>query len=76
VETTAIEFRLLTAFIRLRGRVLSREQLLNEVWGQESSPTDRVVDNHIMNLRKKIEATPGSPCYVVSLRGVGYRFDG
>ena len=76
VETTAIEFRLLAAFIRLRGRVLRREQLLDEVWGRDSAPTDRVVDNHIMNLRRKIEATPDDPHYVVSLRGMGYRFDG
>jgi two-component system alkaline phosphatase synthesis response regulator PhoP len=76
VDITAIEFRLLAAFIRLRGRVLTREQLLNEVWGRDSSPTDRVVDNHIMNLRRKVEATPDAPRYVVSLRGVGYRFDG
>jgi DNA-binding response OmpR family regulator len=76
IETTAIEFRLLAAFIRLRGRVLTREQLLDEVWGRDSSPTDRVVDNHIMNLRKKIERTPDAPRHIVSLRGVGYRFDG
>jgi two-component system alkaline phosphatase synthesis response regulator PhoP len=75
-EVTAIEFRLLAAFIRLRGRVLTREQLLDEVWGRDSSPTDRVVDNHIMNLRRKVEDTPDTPRYIVSLRGVGYRFDG
>jgi DNA-binding response OmpR family regulator len=75
-EVTAIEFRLLSAFIRLRGRVLTREQLLDEVWGRDSSPTDRVVDNHIMNLRRKVEATPDAPRIIVSLRGVGYRFDG
>jgi len=76
VDITAIELRLLAAFIRLRGRVLTREQLLDEVWGRDSSPTDRVVDNHIMNLRRKIEATPDAPRYVISLRGLGYRFDG
>ena len=76
IEVTAIEFRLLAAFIRLRGRVLTREQLLDEVWGRDSSPTDRVVDNHIMNLRRKVEATPDAPRYIVSLRGIGYRFDG
>jgi two-component system alkaline phosphatase synthesis response regulator PhoP len=75
-EVTAIEFRLLAAFIRLRGRVLTRGQLLAEVWGRDSSPTDRVVDNHIMNLRRKVEAEPDAPRYIVSLRGVGYRFEG
>jgi two-component system alkaline phosphatase synthesis response regulator PhoP len=76
VDITAIELRLLAAFIRLRGRVLTREQLLDEVWGRDSSPTDRVVDNHIMNLRRKIEAASDAPQYIVSLRGMGYRFDG
>jgi two-component system alkaline phosphatase synthesis response regulator PhoP len=76
VELTAIEFRLLAAFIRLRGRVLDREKLLDEVWGRDSAPTDRVVDNHIMNLRRKIEDHPDAPRFVVSLRGMGYRFDG
>lgn len=76
LETTPIEFRLLAAFIRLRGRVLTREKLLDEVWGRESSPTDRVVDNHIMNLRRKIETEPNAPRYVISIRGTGYRFDG
>ena len=76
MEMTPIEFRLLAACIRLRGRVLTRERLLDEVWGRDSCPTDRVVDNHIMNLRRKIEAQPDNPRYLVSLRGVGYRFDG
>ena len=76
IEMTPIEFRLLAACIRLRGRVLTRERLLDEVWGRDSSPTDRVVDNHIMNLRRKIEPQPDEPRYLVSLRGVGYRFDG
>jgi two-component system, OmpR family, alkaline phosphatase synthesis response regulator PhoP len=76
VEITAMEFRLLQTFIRLRGRVLSREQLLDHVWGRDSAPTDRVVDNHVMNLRRKIEEQPEAPRFVVSLRGIGYRFDG
>jgi two-component system alkaline phosphatase synthesis response regulator PhoP len=76
VPITAVEFRLLTTFIRQRGRVLSRGQLLDHVWGRDSAPTDRVVDNHIMNLRRKIEPDPDSPRYVISLRGMGYRFDG
>jgi DNA-binding response OmpR family regulator len=76
VDITPIEFRLLAAFIRLRGRVLTREQLLDEVWGTDSAPTDRVVDNHIMNLRRKIEDQPDAPRFLVSLRGMGYRFDG
>jgi two-component system alkaline phosphatase synthesis response regulator PhoP len=76
VEITPLEFKMLAAFIRLRGRVLTRDQLLNEVWGRDSSPGDRVVDNHVMNLRRKIEDQPDAPRYVISLRGMGYRFDG
>jgi len=76
VETTATEFKLLAAFVRNRGRVLSREKLLDEAWGQGTFLTDRVVDNHIVALRKKIEADPAEPKYLISVRGFGYRFDG
>src|SRR5215471_643152 len=76
VETTPTEFKLLSAFIRNRGRVLSREKLLDEAWGQGTFLTDRVVDNHIVALRKKIEREPAEPRYLISVRGIGYRFDG
>jgi len=76
VETTLLEFKLLTVFIRDRGRVLSRNKLLDKVWGHGTFITDRVVDNHIVTLRKKIEAEPHRPRYLVSVRGLGYRFDG
>jgi DNA-binding response OmpR family regulator len=76
VETTATEFKLLAAFIRNRGRVLSREKLLDQAWGEGTFLTDRVVDNHIVALRRKIEPDPAEPKYLVSVRGVGYRFDG
>src|SRR5687767_9035620 len=76
VETTSTEFKLLSAFIRNRGRVLSREKLLDEAWGSGTFLTDRVVDNHIVALRKKIEPEPGEPRFLISVRGVGYRFDG
>jgi len=75
VETTLLEFKLLTVFARNRGRVLSRNKLLDEVWGHGTFITDRVVDNHIVTLRKKIEAEPHRPRYLVSVRGLGYRFD-
>lgn len=75
LETTALEFKLLAAFVRRKGRILTREQILDEVW-TDSSPTDRVIDNHIMNLRRKIEPDPQQPRYLVSVRGLGYRFDG
>jgi len=76
VEVTTIEFKLLLAFIRHRGRVRSREQLLDEVWGHGVYVTDRAVDTHIVNLRRKIEPDPALPRYVLSVRGAGYRFDG
>ena len=76
VEVTSLEFKLVTAFIRSRGRVLTREQLLDEVWGPGTFVTDRVVDNQIVSLRRKIESEPARTCYLVSVRGVGYRFDG
>jgi len=76
VEVTTIEFKLLSAFIRHRGHVLSREELLDEAWGHGVYVTDRAVDTHIVNLRRKIEPDPAVPQYVVSVRGAGYRFDG
>jgi len=76
IEMTALELRLLAAFIRNRGRVLSRQKLLDEAWGPGTFITDRVVDNHVVALRKKIEAEPHNPRYLISLRGLGYRFDG
>jgi two-component system alkaline phosphatase synthesis response regulator PhoP len=76
VDLTSLEFRLLTVFIRNRGRVLNRQRLLDDVWGPGTYITDRVVDNHILALRKKIEPEPQRPRYLVSVRGLGYRFDG
>jgi DNA-binding response OmpR family regulator len=76
VDTTVTEFKLLTAFVRNRGRVLSRETLLDQAWGEGTFLTDRVVDNHIVALRRKIEPEPAEPRYLVSVRGLGYRFDG
>jgi two-component system alkaline phosphatase synthesis response regulator PhoP len=76
VDVTALELKLLEAFVRARGRALSRNQLLDEVWGPGTFISDRVVDNHITRLRKKIEAKPAEPRYLVSVRGIGYRFDG
>lgn len=75
VELTPIELKLLATFIRHRGKVLSRDQLLDEAWGRGTYATDRVVDNHITNLRKKIEPRPSEPRYLISVRGIGYRFD-
>ena len=76
VELSALEFKLLAAFVKRSGRLLTRTQLLDEVWGRDTHVTDRVVDNQVTNLRKKIEPNPDRPKYLVSLRGMGYRFDG
>lgn len=76
VHVTRIELKLLAAFVRNRGRVLTRSFLKDEVWGRDTFMTDRVIDTHVVNLRRKIEADPADPRHVVSVRGVGYRFDG
>jgi DNA-binding response OmpR family regulator len=76
VPLTPLEFRLLEVFIRHRGRALGRQRLIDAAWGRDTFVTDRVVDNQVTNLRKKIEANPSEPTYVLSVRGFGYRFDG
>jgi two-component system alkaline phosphatase synthesis response regulator PhoP len=76
VDMTPLEFKLLSALVRHRGRVLGRDQLLNEVWGRGTFVTDRVIDTHVANLRKKIEPDLARPRYLISVRGAGYRFDG
>ena len=75
VATTPLELRLLGLFVRRPGRVLPRRVLIDEVWGTETMITERVVDNQIANLRKKIEPAPTEPRYIKSIRGIGYRFD-
>jgi two-component system alkaline phosphatase synthesis response regulator PhoP len=75
-ELTPIEFRMLALFVRARGRVLSRDQLLDGAWGPETFASARIVDNHIANLRRKIELDPANPRYLRNVRGLGYRFDG
>jgi DNA-binding response OmpR family regulator len=76
VDVTPLEFKLLAALVRRRGRVLTRRQLMDDAWGHGKFFTDRVVDNQVTNLRKKIEPDPREPRYLVSVRGAGYRFDG
>lgn len=76
VELTPLEFKLLALFIKSRGRVLSRERLLAGAWSPDTFASERIVDNHIVNLRRKIEPDPAKPRYLLNLRGLGYRFDG
>jgi len=76
VEVTPLELKLLETFIGRRGRVLSRDQLLDAAWTPGVHVTDRAVDAHIVNLRRKIEPRPADPQFLLSVRGLGYRFDG
>jgi len=75
VEITAQEVRLLDVFVRNRGRVLSREQLIAAAWGPGMAIADRAVDTHVFNLRKKIERVPAAPKFLIGVRGLGYRFE-
>jgi two-component system alkaline phosphatase synthesis response regulator PhoP len=75
VELSAREFKILAYFIEHAGEMLSREKLLNEIWGYDVFPTTRTVDNHIARLRKKIEDEPEAPRYIRTARGAGYLFD-
>jgi DNA-binding response OmpR family regulator len=75
LDVTPIEFKLLTAFLNNRGRVLTREQLIGHAWGPNTYVSDRAVDTHIVNLRRKVERDPAAPRYVVSVRGMGYRLE-
>jgi DNA-binding response OmpR family regulator len=74
VEVSNREFRLLRYLIENRGRVLSRDQILNKVWGYDYEGTARTIDNFINKLRSKIEADPAEPIYILTVRGVGYKF--
>jgi two-component system alkaline phosphatase synthesis response regulator PhoP len=71
VEVTPLELKLLVTFCRNRSRVLSRDQLIDLVWGRDTYVTERAVDAHIVNLRRKVGAES-----ITSIRGMGYRFDG
>jgi two-component system alkaline phosphatase synthesis response regulator PhoP len=76
VELSAREFQLLKYFIEHRGATLTREELLNEVWGYNSMPSTRTVDVHVAWLRQKIEPNPRHPQYVLTVHGMGYKFAG
>jgi DNA-binding response OmpR family regulator len=74
VTLTAHEFKLLKYFVENAERVLSREELLNEVWGYNSYPTTRTVDNQILKLRQKLEPDAAEPHHLQTIYGAGYRF--
>lgn len=74
VELTALEFKLLATLVAYAGMVLSRTQLLERVWGYDFYGEERVVDVHIGHIRQKLEPNPSDPQFVVTVRGVGYKF--
>jgi len=73
VEMTRKEFGILRVLAAKLGQVVTREALLNEVWGYDSYPTTRTVDNHIALLRNKLEQNPAEPRHLLTFRGVGYK---
>ncbi len=75
IELTALEFKLLKTLTTYAEMVLSREQLLERVWGYDFYGDERVVDVHIGHVRQKLERDPANPQYVLTVRGVGYKFE-
>lgn len=74
IQLTSHEFKLLKFFTDHAERVLSREELLNEVWGYNCYPTTRTVDNQILKLRQKLEPNPADPRHLLTIYGAGYKF--
>jgi DNA-binding response OmpR family regulator len=74
VALTAQEFKVLKFFAQNPGRVVSREELLNEVWGYQNYPSTRTVDNHLLKLRQKLEKDPAYPIHFRTVHGAGYKF--
>lgn len=75
IKFSGKEFAIMEYFIKHDGETVHRHDLLNDVWGFKSMPTTRTVDNFIMELRKKLEDNPSIPKHIVSVRGIGYRFN-
>ena len=76
LDLTSLEVEILKYFIAHQGEVITREALLDKIWGYDKYPTTRTIDNHILKLRKKIETDPSHPEYILSIYGEGYRFMG
>jgi two-component system alkaline phosphatase synthesis response regulator PhoP len=74
IKLTSLEVEILRYMIDHRGEVVTRDALLDKIWGYEKFPTTRTVDSHILKLRKKIEKDPSNPRYILSVYGGGYRF--
>ena len=76
VELSSLEFKLLHYLIEHRGTVISRNKLLDEVWGYDAMPSTRTVDVHVAWLRQKIEVNPRHPQFILTVHGLGYKFAG
>lgn len=76
LHLTPREYDILRLLIRHRGEVVTRDRMLDEVWGYDVYPTTRTVDNHILKLRQKLEADPANPQYILTIYGEGYKFVG
>lgn len=76
VPLTSTELTILRLLVERKDEVVSRDQIMNLVWGYESLPESRAVDTHILNLRHKLEANPGKPKYLITVHGLGYKFTG
>jgi DNA-binding response OmpR family regulator len=74
LDLSAREFEILRYLIRRRGEIVTRDQLLDEVWGYDSTPVTRTVDNHIARLRQKIEQDSSEPKHIITVHRLGYRF--
>jgi two-component system alkaline phosphatase synthesis response regulator PhoP len=76
IELSPREFELMKYFIQHRGETITRDRLLDEVWGYDNYPFTRTVDNHIAKLRQKVEPAPSDPQYIITVHRVGYKFLG
>ncbi len=74
IELSTTEFKILNYFVQREGEVISRDQLLDDVWGYDEFPTTRTVDNYILALRKKIENDHSNPKHLITLHKAGYKF--
>lgn len=76
VDLTSREFEMMRLFIQNRGKTISRDKFLDDIWGYDKYPTTRTVDIHIAKLRQKLEENPDSPQFIITVHGLGYKFIG
>jgi len=76
MEFTPLEFQMVRLFVRHKGEVLTRDNFLDQIWGEDNLiVTSRTIDSHIANIRKKVEDNPSNPRFIMSIRGVGYKLN-